>query len=247
MPLWPRRPADDYALWRSEIGIRPAGDRDDLGHRRHGRRRRRRYHSWRATRSGSRETWPETAGARDSILPVTRCRSRRGRWADQRRRAVAAENRVRSLSVPDAPPAVQSDDRRDRPVQPPAAVVRSDRKPGWATAGAGSDCARQAPAAVRNDCKRTAAIAAADGDTDDCRNRALAVVGTDCRNRAPAVRSDRCKLATVAVRSDSSKLAARTDDCRGRSVTTAAADGDYSPDHFRGSWAHNRLRRCGGY
>jgi len=161
---------------------------------------------------------------------------------------VAAANRVRSQPVPDAQPVVRSDDRRGRPEPPHAAAVRSDRKPRRVTVGAGSDCALRAPAAVRNDCKRTAAVAAADGDTEDCRNHGPAVVavdvGTDdCRNRAPVVRSDRCMQVAAEVRSDSSKRAARTDDRRGRSATTAVADDYYSPDHRRGSWARSHRHR----
>jgi len=249
--FWPRRPADDCVLWRPETGIRLADGRDDVGQRR--RRRRGRWRSWRATRIGFRGMWPETAGARDSILPVTRCRSRHGRWVVRRRTAAATRNRVRSRRVPDAPPAIRSDDRRGRPAPPPAAVVRSDRNPRQAAAGAGSDRARPAPAASRSDCKRTAAVAAAVGDgTDgDCRNRAPAVAvaegeGTDgdCRNRAPAVRSDR-RRKRAAVRSDSSKRVARTDDRRGRSATTADAHCDNNRDHRRGSWARSRRRRRG--
>jgi len=219
-------------------------------------RRRGRWRSWRTTRIGFRGMWPETAGARDSILPVMRCRSRHGRWAVRRRTAAATRNRVRSRPVPDAPPATRSDDRRDQPAPPPVAAVRSDRNPRQAAAGAGSDCARPAPAASRSDCKRTAAVEAAVGNgTDgDCRNRTPAVAvaeddGTDgdCRNRSPAVQSDRRRMraAPPGVRSDSSTRAARTDGRRGRSATTADAHCDSNRDHRRGNWVRSHRRRRG--
>lgn len=159
--------------------------------------------------------------APSNILPGTRSRSRRERWADRRRTADRDRNRPVHNAGTARPAAVGSDRRSRRP----------------------------APKAVRSDCKRTAAVTAAGaggvgGDRAptvvriDCTWTAVAVAGSDCgrRKRAPAIRNDSGNRGPV--RNGSCKRVARNADCCDCRRAIMAV----SRTRRRGSWAHNRRR-----